>query len=157
MSFFFLKKLTELIGYIKKFILEFSPKFQSLINLIDNDLVIYIRYRRSIYVRIGFVSVDFFQGPLADTLPAPFGDEIKGIADASGIDLGDVVFYNIFYEIFTICTSIVAQDSQGKMYHARNLDFGLFLGWDLSNDVCSFFISVILGQRDFSLENSILF
>jgi len=38
--------------------------------------------------------------------------------------------YNIFYEIFTVCTSIVAQDPKGKIYHARNLDFGLFLGWD---------------------------
>jgi len=44
--------------------------------------------------------------------------------------LGEVVLYNIFYEIFTVCTSIVAQDEQNKLYHARNLDFGLFLGWD---------------------------
>ena len=42
--------------------------------------------------------------------------------------VGEVVLYNIFYEVFTVCTSIVAQDTNGKMYHARNLDFGLFLG-----------------------------
>ncbi len=41
----------------------------------------------------------------------------------------------MFYEIFTLCTSIVGQDNNGKIYHARNLDFGLFLGWDLTNDV----------------------
>lgn len=42
--------------------------------------------------------------------------------------------YNIFYEIFTLCTSIVGVDTNGNMYHGRNLDFGLFLGWDLNND-----------------------
>jgi acid ceramidase len=69
-----------------------------------------------------------------DTLPAPYPDEIKGIADATGLPLGDLALYNMFYEVFTLCTSIVGQDSQGKMYHARNLDFGLFLGWDTKND-----------------------
>lgn len=72
---------------------------------------------------------------MADTLPHPYGEEIKGIANATNIELGELVLYNIFYEIFTLCTSIVGEDSNGKMYHARNLDFGLFLGWDLKNDV----------------------
>lgn len=75
------------------------------------------------------------KGFIADTLPGPYGDEIRGIARASGLPLGDIVFYNIFYEIFTVCTSIVAQDAQGHVYHGRNLDFGLFLGWDVKNDV----------------------
>jgi len=47
--------------------------------------------------------------------------------------LGEIVLYNIFYEIFTVCTSIVAEDTKGKLYHARNLDFGLFMGWDWRN------------------------
>jgi len=29
-----------------------------------------------------------------------------------------------------VCTSIVAEDPMGKLYHARNLDFGLFMGWN---------------------------
>ena len=33
-----------------------------------------------------------------------------------------------------VCTSIVAQDSEGHVYHARNLDFGLFMGWDKANE-----------------------
>ena len=41
---------------------------------------------------------------------------------------GEIVLYNIFYEIFTVCTSIVARNENGKMFHARNLDFGLFMG-----------------------------
>ncbi len=68
-------------------------------------------------------------------MPNGYGDEIKGIANATNIQLGELMLYNMFYEIFTLCTSIVGQDQNGKMYHARNLDFGLFLGWDLTNDV----------------------
>lgn len=75
------------------------------------------------------------KGKVADTLPKPYGDEIKGIAKATNLPLGDLVLYNIFYEIFTLCTSIVGEDAQGNMYHARNLDFGLFIGWDIKNDV----------------------
>ena len=40
---------------------------------------------------------------------------------------------NIAYELEGACTSIVAQDSAGEIYHARNLDFGLFFGWDKTN------------------------
>ena len=28
---------------------------------------------------------------------------------------GEVVFYNIFYEVFTVCTSLVAQNTSGKV------------------------------------------
>lgn len=66
-------------------------------------------------------------------LPHPYRDEMKGLADAAGLNVGEIAFYNIFYEIFTVCTSIVAQDPSGKLYHGRNLDFGLFLGWDIKN------------------------
>ncbi|OWF55629.1 acid ceramidase-like [Mizuhopecten yessoensis] len=75
------------------------------------------------------------EGPAFDkTLPQPFADEMRGIANVTGLELGEIVFFNVFYEFFTVCTSIVAQDSTGKLYHARNLDFGLFLGWDIKNN-----------------------
>lgn len=38
--------------------------------------------------------------------------------------------YNLFYEFFTVCTSILARDSRGQLLHARNLDFGIFLGYN---------------------------
>jgi len=69
-------------------------------------------------------------GNLDDKLPQPYADELRGIANTTGVPLGEIVLYNIFYEVFTVCTSIVAEDEQGKLYHARNLDFGLFLGWN---------------------------
>ncbi|XP_023686399.1 acid ceramidase [Paramormyrops kingsleyae] len=70
---------------------------------------------------------------LVDTLPYPFNEEIRGIAAVSGVPLGEVVLFNIFYEVFTVCTSVVAEDSKGSLFHARNLDFGLFMGWDVKN------------------------
>ncbi|XP_075926697.1 acid ceramidase [Petromyzon marinus] len=78
--------------------------------------------------------IDVALGPLASTFPAPFADELKGISEVSGVPLGEVVLYNVFYEVFTVCTSLVAMDTKGKMYHARNLDFGLFMGWDSRNN-----------------------
>ncbi|CAB3408548.1 unnamed protein product [Caenorhabditis bovis] len=69
-------------------------------------------------------------GELAQKLPQPYRDEIKSIAEVTGIPIGQITMYNIFYEIFTVCTSIVAQDERGHLIHARNLDFGLFMGWD---------------------------
>lgn len=78
---------------------------------------------------------------MVDTLPDPFSGEIKGIAAASGVplgkkmfstpylvtvfkkcpidicpflyNLGEVVLFNIFYEVFTVCTSVVAEDDKG--------------------------------------------
>ncbi|KAL3880383.1 hypothetical protein ACJMK2_032627 [Sinanodonta woodiana] len=73
-------------------------------------------------------------GPKLDSmLPQPFADELKGMANSSGLQLGEIVLYNLFYEFFTVCTSIVAEDTTGKLYHGRNLDFGLFLGWNTQN------------------------
>ena len=74
--------------------------------------------------------VDDVFGSMDQHLASPYRDEIRGIADATGIPVGEIVMYNIFYEIFTVCTSIIAQDDNGHLKHARNLDFGLFLGWN---------------------------
>ncbi|GMT27179.1 hypothetical protein PFISCL1PPCAC_18476 [Pristionchus fissidentatus] len=69
-------------------------------------------------------------GEMNKMIPQPYQDEITSISVAAEMPLGEVVLYNIFYEIFTVCTSVIAQDEKGKLWHARNLDFGLFLGWD---------------------------
>jgi len=86
---------------------------------------------------------------MADTLPAPYGDEMKGISQASGLPLGkfngmlpldrklyctvfyylgEIVLYNIFYEVSSYCTSVVGQDQNGNIFHGRNLDFGGLMG-----------------------------
>merc|ERR1712025_1402282 len=77
-----------------------------------------------------------------ELFPKDWGDEIRGIATTLDHDIGDIFLYNIAYELFGLCTSIVAQDSTGHLYHGRNLDFGLWpavnwtdVQWDLTEDL----------------------
>ena len=70
---------------------------------------------------------------LAKTLPQEYVLEMQGLARASGVDFGEIVLFNVFYELFSACTSIIAQEDNGDLIHARNLDFGLFVGWDFAN------------------------
>ena len=57
-----------------------------------------------------------------------YGKEIIGIANYTGINLYEIVLYNIFNEIFSLCTSVlVNSEYQDTIIHARNLDFGVFM------------------------------
>jgi len=67
--------------------------------------------------------------------------EMQGIADTGGFALEDIQYANLFYEFGTLgidaavsgvktpswkmCTSIVAQDNDGHILHARNQDYSL--------------------------------
>ncbi|KAM9859076.1 N-acylethanolamine-hydrolyzing acid amidase-like [Aulostomus maculatus] len=56
-------------------------------------------------------------------IPQPYAGEIRGLASHLDGSLSDVIILNFAYEISAFCTSIVAQDSNGHMYHGRNLDY----------------------------------
>ncbi|KAF4802781.1 hypothetical protein TURU_022429 [Turdus rufiventris] len=56
-------------------------------------------------------------------MPQPFAGEIAGMCKALGVDLGDGLMLNLAYESTAFCTSIVAQDDKGNIYHGRNLDY----------------------------------
>ncbi|XP_077458762.1 N-acylethanolamine-hydrolyzing acid amidase-like [Stigmatopora argus] len=56
-------------------------------------------------------------------LPKPYGDEIRGLASHFGLPLSDTIMLNLAYEVTAFCTSIVAQDNDGNIYHGRNLDY----------------------------------
>jgi len=58
-------------------------------------------------------------------LPQEYAQEIQGCAQALGISVGWATLFNLGYEVSDACTSIVAQTTDGKILHARNLDF-----WD---------------------------
>ena len=59
-------------------------------------------------------------------LPKPYRDEITGLAEAAGVDRGEVGLMNVFYEITAGCTGIVARDARTNYtIHGRNLDYGL--------------------------------
>lgn len=68
--------------------------------------------------------------------PYPYGGEMQGVADTTGVKPGLVVLSNLVYELTSACTSIVAQAQNGTIFHARNLDFGLGAGFtsDLTLD-----------------------
>jgi len=61
--------------------------------------------------------------------PYEYAEEIKGCAEALKIPEGFIALANLGYEVTDDCTSIVAQTPDGKILHARNLDFGEGLGF----------------------------
>ncbi|XP_054634107.1 acid ceramidase isoform X1 [Dunckerocampus dactyliophorus] len=76
-----------------------------------------------------------------------------------GGDVGEVVLFNIFYEVFTVCTSVIAEDAKGNLLHARNLDFGLFMGWDERNKswVVSELLKPLVVNVDFKRNKQTVF
>lgn len=72
---------------------------------------------------------------LGNTFPEPYRTEISGMSNSTNLLLKYFMLFNSFYEIsIFLCSSIVAEDLNGKIYHSRNLDFGFLLGWDSKND-----------------------
>eukprot|EP00756_Hemistasia_phaeocysticola_P015239 Hpha_TRINITY_DN15393_c2_g2::TRINITY_DN15393_c2_g2_i1::g.87360::m.87360/K12348/ASAH1; acid ceramidase len=94
-------------------------------------------------------------------MPADYAAEIRGIAKATGVDIGYIWLENIAYELMGLCTSLVAQDPDGNMYHGRNLDFGIFMGsnatthnWQLTQDLRDVLINVQFTRGGKVLYNS---
>ncbi|XP_036383023.1 N-acylethanolamine-hydrolyzing acid amidase-like isoform X1 [Megalops cyprinoides] len=56
-------------------------------------------------------------------IPQPYVKEIQGMASFYGAGIADIVLLNFAYEITAFCTSVVAQDTKGHLYHGRNLDY----------------------------------
>ncbi|XP_016360012.1 acid ceramidase-like [Sinocyclocheilus anshuiensis] len=81
---------------------------------------------------------------MVDTLPYPFNEEIRGIASVSGVSLGEVLF-NIFYEVFTVCTSLVAEDVNGEDIIRDNIIFIFFI---IFYNLYLWILEWILGKRD---------
>nr|XP_040123702.1 acid ceramidase isoform X2 [Ictidomys tridecemlineatus] len=96
---------------------------------------------------------------LLDNLSGPFEEEMKGIADVTEIPLGEIISFNIFYEIFTICTSIITEDKEGHLLHGRNMDFGVFLGWNVNNNtwVVTEELKPLTVNLDFQRNNKTVF
>ncbi|KAF6083710.1 N-acylsphingosine amidohydrolase 1 [Phyllostomus discolor] len=96
---------------------------------------------------------------LLGNFPGPYEEEMKGIADVTGIPLGEIISFNIFYEFFTICTSIIAEDKKGHLIHGRNMDFGIFLGWNINNNtwVVTEALKPLTVNLDFRRNNKTVF
>jgi hypothetical protein len=61
--------------------------------------------------------------------PTDYAGEVRGCAAAFGVDYGWIALFQIGYEVSDACTSIVAQTKDGKIYHARNMDFWEGMGF----------------------------
>ncbi|XP_042323237.1 N-acylethanolamine-hydrolyzing acid amidase [Sceloporus undulatus] len=65
--------------------------------------------------------------PIAEEIesfvPQPFAGEIRGLCKALDLNVGDGLLLNLAYESTAFCTSIIAQDSKGHIYHGRNMDY----------------------------------
>ncbi|KAL5016852.1 hypothetical protein ScPMuIL_006441 [Solemya velum] len=67
--------------------------------------------------------VEMIAADIDKYLPSPYAGEMRGIAKSANMNLGDVVIVNIIYDVTAFCTSIGAQDTNGTIWHARNLDY----------------------------------
>ncbi|XP_029358330.1 N-acylethanolamine-hydrolyzing acid amidase [Echeneis naucrates] len=56
-------------------------------------------------------------------VPQPYAGEIRGMASSLGGGIADIIMLNFAYEVSAFCTSIIAQDKNGNVYHGRNLDY----------------------------------
>eukprot|EP01090_Pellita_catalonica_P002364 TRINITY_DN11958_c0_g1_i1.p1 TRINITY_DN11958_c0_g1~~TRINITY_DN11958_c0_g1_i1.p1 ORF type:complete len:306 (+),score=45.33 TRINITY_DN11958_c0_g1_i1:126-920(+) len=54
-----------------------------------------------------------------------YGEEIAAGAKMINVSIGKAVLLNIVYDLTAYCTSIIAQSSDGQIYHGRNLDYSL--------------------------------
>ena len=75
------------------------------------------------------ILVEYFGKNYFNTIPLYIGDygkEIMGISNITNIKLYEITIYNIFYEIFSLCTSSII-NVDNYVIHGRNLDFGLFM------------------------------
>ena len=53
----------------------------------------------------------------------PYKSEIEYFSECTGVDIGTVITVNLLYDLTAFCTSIVAENSDGTIFHGRNLDY----------------------------------
>jgi hypothetical protein len=61
--------------------------------------------------------------------PKELQREVKGCSQHIGVPYGWLSLFNLGYELSDACTSIIAEDKDGKILHARNLDFWAGMGF----------------------------
>ncbi len=70
---------------------------------------------------------------MAKQLPQRYQDEMKGIAEGSGLSYEDIVTYTLMYDVgriydSTACAGVLLKGANGTVIHARNHDWGGTLG-----------------------------
>ena len=74
----------------------------------------------------------FLAAEINNKFPELYASEIAGFAENINSTIGEVIFYNVLYEITAYggneskaCTSIVVTLSSGQIIHGRNLDYAV--------------------------------
>src|SRR5690606_5043048 len=94
------------------------PKFQYLAQYLYNAVISILGTNGTAIQYIGELINRYY-------FPTEYAAEIVGCAEQLGIPYGWLTLMNLGYEVSDACTSIVAQTMDGRILHARNLDF-----WD---------------------------
>jgi len=97
------------------------PKFQSNMQYLYNVVQQILPWGGKNIETIG-ESLNYF-------FPTEYAQEIQGCAKAVNIPYGWLTLFNLGYEVSDACTSIVAETLDGKILHARNLDFWEGMGF----------------------------
>ena len=87
--------------------------------------------------------IDFIRGQENNILarfPNDIGDEIRGIAEVTKIEIALLIIYNIAYELVGLCTSIVAQNETGHVFHVKYVFtffcfFGIFFFLEIISQI----------------------
>ncbi|ETO10751.1 hypothetical protein RFI_26627, partial [Reticulomyxa filosa] len=74
--------------------------------------------------------VEMRSSEILGRMPNDYGIEIEGLSAYTEVEVAKLIIVNSAYELSGLCTSIVAQNTDGSMYHGRNLDFGLYPGFN---------------------------
>jgi len=111
---------------------DLATQYKAQINNMVNQFVDHIKQFPGRKWENFLLYMEANQEQLLNRMPNGYGDEIRGIQKATGLQMSSLLAFNLGYEIMGFCTSVTAQDASGHMYHGRNLDFGLFLGFNTS-------------------------
>jgi len=104
-----------------------SERWNEVVNDYQQDWAPVLKYFDKLIPPVLQALFDPIIGDMDKYIPAPYGDELRGIAAAGApyINLGQIIIVNLVYELTAFCTSIVAQQPNNTILHGRNLDYNI--------------------------------
>jgi len=113
--------------YVINLDMEPSQRWNAVVADFKQDFGPVLKYFDKILPPILQSFVDPILADFDKYIPAPYGDEMRGIAAAAApeINLGQILIVNLVYELTAFCTSIIAQQPNDTILHGRNLDYNI--------------------------------
>ncbi|XP_065672924.1 N-acylethanolamine-hydrolyzing acid amidase isoform X2 [Hydra vulgaris] len=107
---------------------EITKKYSQFADAIRNVIQKMIPTR---YIKLVETAINIFH--LENYFPKEYASELVGVANGLNLTLPEVFLVNVLYEAGALCTSIVAKNENGTIFHGRNLDYELFTVQILKN------------------------